>query len=149
MYQTLQQSLKKFQRFVEKWPILSERNASDALQTELVSQDCDGAQEELLAEGESSEWLSSSPSLLDQFKVLKEVWMEERNYLESCELPQYGQALHTEIHKQFRLMEVDIVFLNTARQAKTIAQRKRQLSDRLRQVSDYCETGIKLSQQKP
>ncbi|MEM9216976.1 MAG: heterocyst frequency control protein PatD [Cyanobacteria bacterium P01_F01_bin.150] len=122
MYQTLQQSLKKFQSFVEKW--------STSLQTVRPN---DAAK--------------AGMTLMDQFKLLKAVWTEQQERLIDMELPQYGQALHTEMHKQFRLMEVDIIFLNTARQAKTIVQRKQQLDDRLCKLLEYCETGIKLSQQ--
>ena len=152
MYQTLQQRLKKFQFFVEKWSNSSLPHASVGFQADQLSRDCDldGRKiSDVSGEGGASELMASSGSLMEQFEWLKEEWIEGQKQLEGVNLPQYGQALHTEMQKQFRLMEVDIIFLKTARQPKTITQRKRQLGDRLRQLIDYCETGIKLSQQKP
>ena len=140
MYQTLQQRLTKFQSFVEKWPNLS----VSPLTTEVTTEQ---ALLSFGADASKNESALSSLTLMEQFKVLKDLWLDTQQSLENLALPQYGQALHTEMHKQFRLMEVDITFLKTARQARTIAQRKQQLSNRLRQLIEYCETGIKLSQQ--
>ena len=128
MYQTLQQRLKKFQSFAEKRMDFSE--SSPASVSVIAS---------------SSE--KTEPTMMTQFIPVKEEWMALQQTLAEHPMPTYGRALHTEMHKQFRLVEVDILFLNTARQNQTRDKRQRQVCDRLKQLIDYCETGIKLSQQ--
>ncbi|GAB4468801.1 MAG: hypothetical protein OHK0037_26610 [Elainellaceae cyanobacterium] len=48
-------------------------------------------------------------------------------------------ALHTEMTKQLRLLSMDMMFLQTARQPETVQQRTAQMGDRLRLVMRYCE----------
>ncbi|MDX2215006.1 MAG: heterocyst frequency control protein PatD [Oculatellaceae cyanobacterium bins.114] len=49
------------------------------------------------------------------------------------------QSIQTEISKQLRLLEVDLLFLQTARQSATVQQRYTQISDRLTMLIRYCE----------
>jgi hypothetical protein len=49
------------------------------------------------------------------------------------------QSLQTEINKQLRLLSTDLMFLQTARLAETIAQRQQQMGDRLTILQRYCE----------
>jgi len=48
-------------------------------------------------------------------------------------------ALHTEMAKQLRLLSMDILFLQTARQPETVRQRTEQMGDRLRLLMRYCD----------
>ena len=148
MYQTLQQRLKKFQGFVEKWSPASPQEGFEAGQSKVEREGNTLKNGPPSKREESFASVSSPHSLMAQFQLLKAVWIEDQKHIEGMNLPQYGQALNTEIHKQFRMMEVDITFLNTARQSKTITQRTKKLDDRLHKLIEYCETGIKLSQQK-
>ena len=49
------------------------------------------------------------------------------------------QAYRTEMNKQMRLLGVDIVFLQAARQPVTAQQRQAQIRDRIARLIDYCE----------
>jgi hypothetical protein len=48
------------------------------------------------------------------------------------------RSLQVEIDRQLRLLAMDALFLQTARQATTVQQRQQQISDRLEQVDRYC-----------
>ncbi|MGD1875351.1 MAG: heterocyst frequency control protein PatD [Mastigocoleus sp.] len=49
------------------------------------------------------------------------------------------QSYRTEMSKQIRLLEMDILFLKGARQEKTIQTRNQSISDRLNSLIRYCE----------
>ncbi len=49
------------------------------------------------------------------------------------------QSYQTEINKQLRLLGMDILFLQAARQSATVQQRQAQMSDRIRLLIQYCE----------
>ena len=49
------------------------------------------------------------------------------------------QSINTEISKELRLLNTDLMFLTTARQGKTVEQRTTQMRDRLKRLSTYCE----------
>lgn len=51
-----------------------------------------------------------------------------------------AQSYQTEINKQLRLLEVDLLFLKAARQAATSEQRWAMMSDRLHLLILYCDT---------
>lgn len=55
------------------------------------------------------------------------------------------RSLQVETHKQVRLLAMDRLFLQTARQAATTAQRLGQVQDRLRLLLDYCHAAGQLS----
>ncbi len=48
------------------------------------------------------------------------------------------QSYRTEMSKQMRLLEIDIMFFQGARQAATIADRLNTISDRLTTLIEYC-----------
>lgn len=48
-------------------------------------------------------------------------------------------SLHTEMAKQLRLLNMDLMFLQTARQPETARQRTEQMGDRLRLLMRYCD----------
>jgi polyhydroxyalkanoate synthesis regulator protein len=49
------------------------------------------------------------------------------------------QSYRTEIHKQMRLLETDVMFFQTARQPATRQQRLSQMSQRLKTLIGYCD----------
>jgi hypothetical protein len=53
--------------------------------------------------------------------------------------PDPHQAIHVEINKQLRLLRTDLLFLRSAQQADTQAQRLGQMRDRLTLLERYCE----------
>ena len=50
-----------------------------------------------------------------------------------------AQPLQTEINKQLRLLETDLIFLKAARQPATLQQRHQQIQTRLTLLLRYCE----------
>ncbi|MGB3492123.1 MAG: heterocyst frequency control protein PatD [Elainellaceae cyanobacterium] len=54
------------------------------------------------------------------------------------------QSIHTEMNKGLRLLNTDIVFLNTAKQPTTIQQRQKQIGDRLQSMRQYGEAALSL-----
>jgi hypothetical protein len=57
------------------------------------------------------------------------------------------QSLQVEIAKELRLLQIDLLFLQTAKQPETIAHRQRQIQSRLGTLLRYC--GIVLAPQTP
>jgi len=49
------------------------------------------------------------------------------------------QSYRTEISKQLRLLEVDVMFFQGARQASTVQARLQTISDRLTTLIQYCD----------
>jgi hypothetical protein len=54
------------------------------------------------------------------------------------------QSFNVEINKQLRLLTVDLLFLQSAKQTTTIAQRLQQVRDRLTTLIRYCTTLLEL-----
>jgi hypothetical protein len=55
-----------------------------------------------------------------------------------------AQPLQTEINKQLRLLETDLIFLKAARQPATLQQRHQQIQTRLTLLLRYCEAILAL-----
>jgi hypothetical protein len=53
------------------------------------------------------------------------------------------QSLQVEIAKELRLLQVDILFLQTAKQPKTVAHRQQQIQNRLDTLLRYCAIVLK------
>lgn len=53
------------------------------------------------------------------------------------------QSYQTEINRQFRLLKMDMIYLQTARQTATADQRRQQTSDRLESLIQYCEAMLR------
>lgn len=56
----------------------------------------------------------------------------------SPEMASRIQSLHTEMHKQLRLLGMDVMFLRSARSPETLRERKIQVSERLKTLIGYC-----------
>ncbi|MGG6295139.1 heterocyst frequency control protein PatD [Leptolyngbya sp. AN02str] len=49
------------------------------------------------------------------------------------------QSIQVEINKQLRLLAMDVMYLQTARQAMTTQRRQAQMGDRLQLLQTYCQ----------
>jgi hypothetical protein len=56
------------------------------------------------------------------------------------------QSLQVEIGKELRLLQVDVLFLQTAKQTDSIAHRQQQIQTRLETLGRYCEIAQSLKQ---
>ena len=79
-------------------------------------------------------------------KALPEVWQffqEKILSLPADELNQQTasrvQSYQIEMHKQLKLLDTDVMFLQASRQPATIQQRQAQLGDRIKTLMGYCE----------
>jgi hypothetical protein len=53
------------------------------------------------------------------------------------------RSLHTEMSKQFNLLNMDVTFLQAARQPQTVQTRQQQMVQRLQTLRRYCEIVVK------
>lgn len=85
-------------------------------------------------------------SLQKQFPTLQTFFQQQITVLTGQELdPAIAtrwQSLQTEMHRELRLLNTDILFLASARQAETRSQRLTAVRDRLQRIIGYC-TAIK------
>lgn len=65
---------------------------------------------------------------------------------EGLEPGQWGmvQSLHTEVHRQIRLVATDVGFWRAARRTETVQQRLGQVGDRLETLRQYCDGMLKI-----
>ncbi len=59
------------------------------------------------------------------------------------------QSITTEINKDLRLLNTDIMFLQAARQGQTVQQRMTQVGDRLNRLIQYCQFVLENAQAPP
>ena len=59
------------------------------------------------------------------------------------------RSYQTEISKQLRILGMDVIFLQGARQPETVRTRQMQLSDRLKTLQGYCEVILQLIPPQP
>ena len=76
-------------------------------------------------------------NLKSELQVLTNLFQSE---MQSISTEDYQvRSLLVEIDKQMRLIKMDSMFLQTARQAETIQQRASQMRDRLQLLLNYCD----------
>ena len=85
----------------------------------------------------------SAPELQQQFLSLREFYQQQILSLAAPETDNQQllgkmNSYRTEISKQLRLLEIDLMFLRGARQNTTIQVRLRAISDRLQTLIGYC-----------
>lgn len=76
--------------------------------------------------------------LLEIQQVQQQIVSLQLNFPDQQEAVAQIQPIQTEITKQLRLLETDILFLQTARQSATVQQRKQQICNRLTLLLRYC-----------
>lgn len=82
-------------------------------------------------------------AVLESFQQVQCIFQEQVMTLTSEGLdpavaPQW-QSVQTEIHRAFRLLEMDVMFLQTSRKAATSQARKTTMRDRLEKMMGYCQ----------
>lgn len=92
--------------------------------------------ESLALQDDAELMLKSKATALQQF--FREQVLSLQTGGLSPETQQWVQSYHVEIDKQLRLLGMDIVFLQAARQAVTAEQRQQQVRDRLATLERYC-----------
>ncbi|MGB3691500.1 MAG: heterocyst frequency control protein PatD [Spirulinaceae cyanobacterium] len=84
-----------------------------------------------------------STSVKKSFQKLQRIYETEILILNKEALvgaiPPRWQAIQTEIHRAFKLMSMDMMFLASAKKATTSQSRLTNLSDRLSQLIGYCQ----------
>lgn len=92
---------------------------------------------------ESADAAADGATLTSEVSDLQHFFEHQILSLDASELlpviEQRVQAYQVEINKQLRLLGMDVMFLQAARQADTRAQRWRQVSDRLSVLIRYCD----------
>ncbi len=87
-------------------------------------------------------------SLLQVSQQLAALWQTELVHWEGQGLSseQYGRwrSLHTEIHRELRLLNVDLLFLQSSRSLAGVQQKQQQIGDRLRKLLQYCDLILNL-----
>lgn len=69
-------------------------------------------------------------------------WFQQMQTIDEGKTPESHsrvQPIQTEIAKQLRLLETDLLFLRAARHPQTLQQRKTQMGDRLKLLHSYCD----------
>lgn len=86
---------------------------------------------------------ASSTALKAEVAALQQSFRDQLLSLPTDELPsatqQWVQSYQVEMDKQLRLLGVDVLFLQSAKQAETTKQRQQQVCDRLNILQRYCE----------
>ena len=111
----------------------------------LAHQQCYEAFKQLVKEAHQTLMLTNGGLALNaQTAALQQFFRDPILRLQSEELSpavqHWVQSYHVEIDKQLRLLGVDIMFLQAARQSITTEERRQQVTDRLTTLQRYCET---------
>ena len=88
-----------------------------------------------------------------QFLQVQQFFQQQVGPLELAELdgaiaPRV-QAVRTEMQKELRLLAMDVMFLQAARQSVTQQQRQEQLGDRLEKLLGYCQVLLEAERPAP
>jgi len=100
---------------------------------------------------DKSSWeqaLLEPTQLKQRIQAVKEIytqyqWLSQSDIVEE-NLAQRFRSIVVEIDKQLRLLEIDGLFLQNARQAITQTQRREHIRDRLVLLNRYCEALLQL-----
>lgn len=103
----------------------NDRHALQAFQSKVMA-----LEQMLLSECDRT---TLKPQILSLQKVFQNQiqWIQSEDYR--------VRSICVEVDKQMRLLNMDAMFLQTARQAETTQQRMSQLRDRLQLLKNYCE----------
>ncbi|MCL6434265.1 MAG: heterocyst frequency control protein PatD [Leptolyngbyaceae cyanobacterium HOT.MB2.61] len=93
--------------------------------------------DETVKQGNDGSGLKSEVTKLQQFFQTK-ILILNTNELPP-EVEQRVQSYQVEIDKQLRLLGMDVMFLQAARQARTGEQRRKQVGDRILTLMRYCD----------
>lgn len=89
------------------------------------------------------------PKLRQRFLEVQQFFLQQIVSLDAGDLEPESEArvrsYQTEMSKQMRLLEVDVTFLQAARQASTTQGRQRQTVDRIQTLQRYCNEILQLN----
>ncbi|EGJ28779.1 MULTISPECIES: heterocyst frequency control protein PatD [Moorena] len=92
-------------------------------------------------------------AIQEQFQALKGLFITEIASISASDIPlDYAsrwQSLKTEIHKQIRLLENDLMLLQASRSAQTAKLRQKGVCDRIGTLIQYCQGWLQQSQEQP
>ena len=74
--------------------------------------------------------------LIQKMRSLQQVFQTEIQPIQSDD--DQTHSVLVEIHKQMRLLNMDQLFLQTARQVETVQNRVEQIRDRVKLLTSYC-----------
>jgi hypothetical protein len=105
----------------------------------------ENAPETLRSHLQTLETLARAPNpdgrrLQEQFLLTQQLFQQQIMALGEPYPP--VQPVLTEMNRTFRLLAMDVAFLQAARQAITAQQRQRQMIDKLEQLLGFCEALI-------
>lgn len=84
--------------------------------------------------------------LQDNFSQIQQLFQQQIASLTGDELESdvfsQWQSVQTEIHRSLRLLQTDLMFLRSSRQATTSAARLKSVVDRLDKLIGYCRLSI-------
>ena len=87
-------------------------------------------------------------SVQKQFQTIKIFFQQQIASLAAQELDKAvairWQSLQTELYREFRILDTDILFLASSRQAETRAQRLQSVGARLERIRRYCSAIVDL-----
>jgi hypothetical protein len=87
-------------------------------------------------------------ALRDDFQDVQQLFQSQIANLSADDLaPSYSsrwQSFQTEIYKQMRLLETDLMLLQASRSAATSLSRTSSVSDRIKTLIQYCEALLQL-----
>lgn len=86
----------------------------------------------------------------DTSQQLQDAWSEVKGYFQDQIIPLTSDratanlqsrwlSIQTELHRAYRLLELDLLKLRSSRQAETKQQRLQTLRDRVTQMINYCQ----------
>ncbi|NEO31259.1 MAG: heterocyst frequency control protein PatD [Symploca sp. SIO3C6] len=88
------------------------------------------------------------PRLREQLQELQQLFNSQIVILSSDNLtPEYAsrwQSLQTEIYKQMRLLDIDVMLLQASRSSATSLSRAANLRERINTLMVYCQTLLQL-----
>jgi hypothetical protein len=79
----------------------------------------------------------------NNWQQVREIFQLQIVNLSGEELTPQQRSIHIEIHRSWRLLETDLLFLRSARQAATLRARLKSLSERLNCIITYCQVLLK------
>ncbi len=86
------------------------------------------------------------PSLKAEFQTIKLFFQSHIATIQELDeaIAMQWQSLQTELYRELRLLETDILFFASSRAAETKLQRLRSLRERIERMIKYCQAILKL-----
>ncbi|NEO37561.1 MAG: heterocyst frequency control protein PatD [Moorea sp. SIOASIH] len=92
-------------------------------------------------------------AIQEQFQALKGLFISQIASISASDIPldyvSRWQSLKTEIYKQMRLLENDLMLLQASRSPRTAKLRQKGICDRIQTLIQYCQGWLQQSQEQP